>query len=135
MKFNAKLSIIALLLALVMLLGSCAGLGDVIGGAGDEGEGSGEGEGGSSGEGSGSESYLQAVPENLTIRGEKIPAFSGSGWYVVNGNIPFFTESEITTNGYVKYTDLDSLGRCGVAMACVGPETLPTDGREDIALI
>lgn len=30
---------------------------------------------------------------------------------------------------YKDYSPLDSLSRCGVAMACLGPETLPREGR------
>lgn len=32
--------------------------------------------------------------------------------------------------GYEHYSDLDKLGRCGVAEACLGPETLPARGEE-----
>ena len=74
------------------------------------------------------------VPENLYINGEKIPSYDGTKDYaVVNSNTPFFTSNEITNKGFVKYTDLDALGRCGAALACIGPETLPTDERESIS--
>ncbi len=72
------------------------------------------------------------VPENVVIGGEKIPAYTKDPYYTVNGNTPFFTPSEITDEGFYTYTDLDALGRCGVASACIGPETLPSDEREDI---
>lgn len=45
-----------------------------------------------------------------------------------------FTDEEIACAednlGYEHYSDLDKLGRCGVAEACLGPETLPARGEE-----
>lgn len=64
-----------------------------------------------------------------------IPAFSGTPFASVNNNQPTFTESEITTEGYEFYSELDNLGRCGYAMACVGRETMPTEERGDIGSI
>ena len=32
--------------------------------------------------------------------------------------------------GYESYSELDDLGRCGAAMACLGPETIPAYGKE-----
>lgn len=58
-----------------------------------------------------------------------IPEFSGSTYVVINNNIPFFTEDEITTEAYEFYSPLDALGRCGVAMACIGTEIMPTEER------
>jgi len=52
----------------------------------------------------------------------------------LNGNVPYFTDSEITDEAYEFYSELDALGRCGVVMACVGRETMPPKGdkRGDI---
>jgi len=63
---------------------------------------------------------------------ESIPEFSGKEYAIVNDNIPFFTEDEIVTKSYEKYSELDSLGRCGVAMACVGIDIMPKEDRGDI---
>ena len=79
-----------------------------------------------------SDTPITQVPENVVIGGEKIPAYSSDPIYVVNGNTPFFTADEITTDAFYRYTDLDNLGRAGVAFGCIGPETLPDDEREDI---
>ena len=49
---------------------------------------------------------------------------------VVNDNIPYFTADEITTKAYEKYSELDSLGRCGVVMACIGKELMPKADEE-----
>lgn len=59
-----------------------------------------------------------------------LPAYSGTAYTVVNGNQPNFSASELTTVGYEKYANLDSLGRCGVALASCGKEIMPADGEE-----
>lgn len=59
-----------------------------------------------------------------------LPAYSGSAWTVVNDNQPNFSASELTTKGYEKYSSLDSLGRCGVALASCGKEIMPGANEE-----
>ena len=59
-----------------------------------------------------------------------IPAYSGSPYVVINNNVPNFSKAELTTKGYEKYSELDSLGRCGVAVASLGKETMPKAGEE-----
>lgn len=61
-----------------------------------------------------------------------IPAYSGSPYAVVNENVPFFTEEEATTKSFEHYSDLDKLGRCGVAYANVGKDLMPTEKRGKI---
>ena len=62
-----------------------------------------------------------------------IPAYSGSPYVAVNENIPFFTDEELTTQSFETYSELDSLGRCGVAYACIGQDLMPTEDRESIS--
>lgn len=64
-----------------------------------------------------------------------IPQYTGSAYAEINGNIPFFQESDITTTAYEEYSPLDRLGRCGPAMACLGRETMPTEERGEIGMI
>jgi len=59
-----------------------------------------------------------------------LPAFSGTAWTVVNNNQPNFSASELTTKGYEKYSSLDSLGRCGMALASCGKEIMPGANEE-----
>lgn len=54
-------------------------------------------------------------------------------WIVLNGNIPEFTEADLTTETFETYSELDDLGRCGVAYANVGQELMPTEDRESIS--
>ena len=61
----------------------------------------------------------------------EIPEYSGEPYSIINNNIPFFTET--TTECFEEYPELDSLGRCGAAYACVGIDTMPTEERESIS--
>lgn len=54
-------------------------------------------------------------------------------WIVLNGNIPDFTKSDMTTEAFETYSELDSLGRCGVAYANICQELMPTEERESIS--
>ena len=65
-----------------------------------------------------------------------IQEYDGSTPYVeVNGNKTFFEDIDLTTSAFEEYSDLDGLGRCGVAYACVGRETMPTEKRGEIGQI
>ena len=64
-----------------------------------------------------------------------IPQYAGSAYVEINGNIPFFQESDITTTAYEEYSPMDRLGRCGPATACLGRETMPTEERGEIGMI
>ncbi len=66
---------------------------------------------------------------------DDIPEFDGKTPYVViNNNVPFF-DGEDTSRAYEIYSPLDSLGRCGVAIACIGAELMPTEDRESISSV
>ena len=64
-----------------------------------------------------------------------IPEFSGEPFVVINDNQPEFTEEDITATSYEYYSQLDVLGRCGYAMACIGTDIMPTDERESISSV
>lgn len=64
-----------------------------------------------------------------------IPDYSGSPYIEINGNEPFFSEDEYTTSSFEYYADLDELGRCGTAYACVGTDIMPTEERGSIGQI
>lgn len=64
-----------------------------------------------------------------------IPNVSADAYVVVNDNVPEFTDEDITTEAYEFYSELDSLNRCGYAMACVGRELMPTEDRGSIVQV
>ena len=65
----------------------------------------------------------------------EIPAYSGMPYTEVNGNKPYFTEADLTTQSFETYSELDSLGRCGVAYANVGQDLMPTEPRGEIGAV
>ena len=58
---------------------------------------------------------------------DDIPPYTGTAYAVVNQNVPYFTDRELSATSYEYYSDLDSLGRCGVCVASVGPDIMPTE--------
>lgn len=64
-----------------------------------------------------------------------IPDFNGTAYVEINGNLPYFTEEDMTTDAYETYTPLDGLGRCGAAMSCIGKELMPTEERGSIGQV
>ena len=106
------------------------------GNSSESGDGSGTQTGGNGDSGNTTEDKV--VYNDITVGafgGFTVPAYSGTGYYVLNNNVPFFTESEIVTTSYETYGNLDSLGRVTTAIACLGKELLPTGERGDIASV
>ena len=68
------------------------------------------------------EAHLSGSGNNFAFT---VPAYSGAPYAVVNDNQPNFSEAELTTKAYEKYTPLDQYGRCGVAIASCGTEIMP----------
>lgn len=48
---------------------------------------------------------------------------------VINGNVPFFNSDDYKAESFEHYSELDSLGRCGEAFACVGKDIMPKEER------
>ena len=64
-----------------------------------------------------------------------VKEYSNSASEQVNNNKPGFSSKEITDRSFEKYSALDSLGRCGVASACIGTDIMPTEPRGEIGMI
>ncbi len=60
---------------------------------------------------------------------QDIPQYSNSPYIEINNNIPNFKEEDYTTKSFEKYSELDVLGRCGVAFANISRETMPKERR------
>lgn len=56
-------------------------------------------------------------------------------YIVINDNIPQFAQTEITTESFEAYSELDALGRCGPALACIGSDIMPTEERGAIGQV
>ena len=64
-----------------------------------------------------------------------IPQYSGDIYTTINNNIPYFTGNDYSTESFEHYSDLDSLGRCGVAYANIGIDIMPTAERGPIGQV
>jgi DNA-entry nuclease len=74
-------------------------------------------------------------PDPVTPTTNSIPQYSGEAYVAINGNIPNFTDSDLTTTAFEEYYALDSMGRCTGAFACVGVEIMPTEDRGSIGQV
>ena len=66
---------------------------------------------------------------------DDVPEFRGYPYVIINENIPFFEEDEIKKKSFEEYAELDSLGRCGVTVASIGKDLMPTEERGSIGMI
>ena len=86
------------------------------------------------------EQVIGQLTEYGTYEGESfdldsVPSFSGEPYVVLNGNVPDFTEEELTEKSFETYASLDGLGRCGAAVANVGKDIMPTEDRGSIGMV
>ena len=76
------------------------------------------------------------IPETVVVSSSEsyLPGGSTDGditFEYVNDNIPYFTSEDLTTEPFEEYSELDSLGRCGVAYANICDELMPTEDRAE----
>lgn len=77
----------------------------------------------------------QVITETEPFNLAQIPDYGGEPSIAVNGNQPYFSDSELTTEAFEQYSELDSLGRCGVAYANICEEIMPTEERGAIGQV
>ena len=77
----------------------------------------------------------ELVNNNSYVSLDAIPAYDGKAYVAVNNNEPFFMDSDMTTTAFENYSDLDSLGRCGVAYPNICKDIMPTEERGKIGMI
>lgn len=68
---------------------------------------------------------------------EDLPEYDGKPSVVLDQNVPTFTEDDYKAakKSYTHLSELDYLGRCGVAEMSVSKKDLPDDDRGDIAKV
>ena len=79
--------------------------------------------------------FLNFLPEEQSYVLSSVPEFSGEPYVVLNDNVPEFSEDEFVTDAFEEYAELDYLGRCGQAYACIGTELMPTEERGSIGQV
>ena len=89
-----------------------------------------------------SKDYVIAFLNEITVKTEarsyqisEIPPYDGEPYVIINNNKPYFTDEYDTSKSFEIYSELDSLGRCGIAVARVGLDTMPNEERESIGMI
>lgn len=115
-----------LLFSLFAFLAGCGGVGATVGGSAPT----------QSSEQEVAEAVAESAPSEAAgeIGIADIPEYSGSPYVEVSGNVPSFTDADLSSPAET-YTPLDSLGRCGSAMAIVSRETMPTEERGSIGMV
>lgn len=78
---------------------------------------------------------VPAVIQQVQMEELDIPAYSGSPYVVINGNVPYFMVDENDHTSYEIYSPLDELGRCGACMASIGTDIMPTEDRGSIGSV
>lgn len=73
--------------------------------------------------------------QGIEISMADIPEYAGQAYIAINNNIPDFEEADMTEISFEWYSDLDDLGRCGVAFANVGQDLMPTEERGSISQV
>ena len=68
-----------------------------------------------------------------TVDLSSVGTYSGKAYVALNNNTPTF--AEVSAVSFESYADLDNLGRCGVAYACVGKDIMPTEERGSIGQV
>lgn len=66
---------------------------------------------------------------------EDVPQYDDQPYVTVNNNIPEFDQSDYKTDPFETYSELDELGRCGVAFANICIDIMPTEERGEIGMV
>lgn len=74
------------------------------------------------------------VPNNTSDINNTIPEYSGNLYVELNNNIPNLSKDD-GSDVFELYSDMDNLGRCGVAYANICKEIMPTEERGEIGHI
>ena len=78
--------------------------------------------------------YLQDLRVPVTL--ESVPDYNGEPYVELDGGQTDFPEADLTAEeSFLRYTELDALGRCGPVYVLVAPETMPTAERGEIGMV
>ncbi|MCM1122599.1 MAG: DNA/RNA non-specific endonuclease [Eubacterium sp.] len=83
--------------------------------------------------------YLADSPNEteVNMNGKMVPSYTGKASIIINGDKPSFSASQKkSTASFCEFSQLDKLGRAGVAIANIGPDIMPpSNSRQDIGMI
>lgn len=66
---------------------------------------------------------------------EEVPKYKDIDYVILNNNVPEFDDLSKSTNSFEVYSELDYLGRAGVAYANLSKKLMPTEERKSIGMI
>lgn len=66
---------------------------------------------------------------------DALPDYGGEAYVPLNDNVPDFDPDDLPPRSFEEYSELDALGRCGVAFANVGLDLMPTEKRGSIGQV
>lgn len=75
------------------------------------------------------------LSDEQTITQDDLPAYSSAPTAEFHDNIPYFQESDLSSTSFETFSELDEEGRCGEAVACIGPDLLPDTPRGSIGSV
>ncbi len=78
---------------------------------------------------------IYPIQETYSYDIGEIPEYNGKKYITLNNNEPYFKVSDYSSDAFEKYSPLDSLGRCGVAVANIDKSLMPTEERGSIGMI
>lgn len=64
-----------------------------------------------------------------------VPLYSGDAFVYINNNVPDFDGGLLSSDSFESYSELDFLGRSGVALANIGIDLMPSGDRGSIGMI
>ena len=80
--------------------------------------------------------FILPAPEPVpAVSLDQVAAYAGEPYAILNGNVPLFTQEELTEESYEYYGDLDRLNRCTYTMASIGRDLMPTEERGSIGQV
>ncbi len=74
-----------------------------------------------------------ATSSNISL--DNIPEYDGNLYVTINGNKPYFKDEDLVNDSYENYSELDNLGRAGVAVSNIGKDLMPTEKRGSIGMV
>ena len=94
-------------------------------------------QGGSEGSDEAASAHTVISPFSEGFKLDDIPPYSGEAYTFINDNTPFFSDetmdSELESEPWEGFSELDELGRCGPAMALLHRSLMPDGERSDIS--
>lgn len=78
---------------------------------------------------------VTAEDDSETFSRQDIPEYYGNIYIELNNNEPEFIYDSSSIQSYESYSDLDSMGRCGVAESCIGIDSMPKEERGAISQV